>query len=229
MMSGVILISIIVGLAIFFVTANLLYKKMEQIKLIPIKYHPYTSKKTKEFYWEFIRSYFMFLCTIVFLISGYFKVFLGLLIISVLHAVSVYLIYKKNKVEQNERIEVVYDDRDIKEQKEFIEKESVKGTKKVVTVEKIVFYNDYLYISKNKKILTRERMYKYIFLHQARKEEQLLILKYGFMGMPMFEKRIYIPRRKEREMLKILHRIDKSKKYLNFTDKYMNVFKKNSN
>lgn len=218
-------ILLLLVLAILFVTAHFLYNKLEKRNIIPIKYHPYTNAKTKEFYWEFVRAYFILVCVVVFLVAGYFSISAGLFIIGVLNAGSLYIIYKDNKETQNERIEIIYNEKDVEEQSEFLKNLPDAMKNKIVNTKKVVFYNDYLYFSKYNKVLTREKKYKYLFIHSVKKEDKLLILKYGFLGMPFFKKTLYIPSGKEKHIMKILHKIAKNKKYLESTGNYINLFK----
>lgn len=218
-------ILLLIVLAILFVTAHFVYNKLEKRNIIPIKYHPYTNAKTKEFYWEFVRAYFILACVLVFLFTGYFSISAGLFIIGILNAGSLYIIYKDNKETQSERIEINYSEKDIEEKNEFLENlpEQMKNT--IVDTKKVVFYDDYLYLSKYKKILTREKKYKYLFIHSVKKEDKLLTLKYGFLGMPFFKKVLYVPTSKEKQIVKILHKIAKNKKYLESTGNYIKLFK----
>lgn len=218
-------IIIVITAILFFVTANIVYKQLEKTKIIPIKYHPYTNLKTKEFYWEFIRVYFFFVCTIVFLISGYFAIFLGLLIITIFQLLAAYTIHKQNSAINKERIEVNLDEDDLEEQRVYILSLKSNERKKIVHTKKIVLYNEYLYFSKNKKILTRERMYKYLYLNSIKKNENLITIKYGFLGLPMFKKLLYIPRKKEKAVINILHQIEKSRRNTTFTQRYFKIFK----
>lgn len=212
-------IVIIIAAILFIVTANIVYKKLEKMGVIPTKYHPYTNEKTKAFYWEFIRVYFFVTCTIVFLISGYFLIFIELLIVTLLQVMFVYTIYKQENSNQKEKIEVIFDEKDLLEQKEFLMTLSENARKKVVNTKKVVFHNDYLYFSKRRKILTRERMYKYIHISNIKKQDRLIIIKYGFLGLPMFKKKLYIPKKKEKSLLNILHKIENNKRNVGFYKK----------
>lgn len=206
-------IVIIIAAILFVVTANIVYKKLQKMGVISTKYHPYTNEKTKEFYWEFIRVYFFTTCTIVFLVSGYFVTFIELLIVTLLQVMAVYTIHKQDNSKHKEKIEVIFDENDLLEQKEFLMTMSENERKKVVNTKKVVFHNDYLYFSKRRRILTRERMYKYIHISNIKKQDRLIIINYGFLGLPMFKKKLYIPKKKEKSLLNILHKIENNKRY----------------
>ncbi|MEJ1517002.1 hypothetical protein ACWKTZ_24125 [Bacillus cereus] len=212
-------IVIIIAAILFVVTANIVYKKLQEMGAISTKYHPYTNEKTKEFYWEFIRVYFFVTCTIVFLVSGYFVLFIELLIITLLQIMAAYTIHKQDNSNHKEKIEVIFDEKDLLEQKEFLMTLKENERKKVVNTKKVVFHNDYLYFSKRRRILTREKMYKYIHISNIKKQDRLIIINYGFLGLPMFKKKLYIPKKKEKSLLNILHKIENNKRNAGFFQK----------
>lgn len=221
-----ILVTLVVTFILFLYTSKLVYRYLEKIKIIPERFHPYTNKKSQRYYWEFTKLYFFVVVTLVFLVGGYFSIFLALGVITLLQIGANFVIYKREFVLNDEIIEVTCNDEDEKEFNKYVESLPLKETKKIIFTKKFVYYDEHLYWGKRKKVLVRERMYKYIFLTHISKKNRMVTLKYGFLGLPMFKKQLFIPSKQDRSFMKIYRKIEEKRRTPSFTQKYMSVFKR---
>lgn len=204
-----------------FIISYFVYLHLEKKQVLPEVRHPYTGKKKKVLYFEFTRLLFFLVLTVVsiFGMNLYF-VTAGFIFI----IIQVLLMKSKIKQELSNRnsIELQLSDGELEEAELYFY--SLKDIKKnrVELSKRIVLSGDTLYFSKRRKVHTRDKMYRYIFLSSFEIMGNHLELRYGFLGTPLFKKYVFVPKRQRKQMDRMIKEIKMLREEKSsFLDKYI--------
>lgn len=206
---------IVLGLTILYIVLSyFLFLKLEKKGVLPTVYDIYTGKKKKVIFFEFTRTLLFFVLMLVSIFT--LKIYI-ILIFSLLFITQV-LIFKE-KMTDDQKGSEIFELNLTNEEDLYGEKGTriKKKNDKIVLTKKYLYLGkprtfDFLRIKKKRKIPLFNKAYVYIVLSNVERKDDKLIIRYGFLGMPMLKQVIFIPKEFEKKVEELIYNINNIRK-----------------
>lgn len=213
---------VLLGFVSYIGLSYIVFSVLKKKGIFPVVYDVYTKSEKKTVFFEFSRLLFFLLISLLSVAFVRWEI-LGVFVLLTLTQLIVLRSKIKEGSEDNCLCEVSIENDE--------NSNKVKRNKKIMLTKEYLYLGepkwfDFLLLNSKNKIPVFDKMYVYLILSDVYREEEKMIVKFGFLSVPMFKRTIEVPKEyigQVDELIRELKRIRKEgikkKKELTFEKK----------